>query len=166
MTQHKKHRTLTELLRDEFHPRIFFEWHLMVLEGKNPKIVRDTRCTLTSGMRVVEDELDRDPPSKADRARSLQALENRRDGLPAQTQILEGMLRTTSTHTVVGIGAVSNLDPATLAAVVGTLRGVLTPPPPAAGALPADTSSQDHLGSDAIDAESSAIAEESSITEP
>src|SRR5882724_6892941 len=75
---------LAWLLRSHFHEKLIFEWYLMILQGKNPKIVEDARCTETSGYRVTEDADMLGAPSPERPVAPMPELLNRRDGLPMQ----------------------------------------------------------------------------------
>jgi hypothetical protein len=116
---------LAMLLRDRVHEEVIMKWLLMILQGKNPKIVEDARCTTTGGLDVVEDldALGKPSPERQDQA--MRELLNRRDGLPAQRVQLEAELRTLHVTGHISAADLAALSPAALGRIAATLRGAI-----------------------------------------
>jgi hypothetical protein len=136
---------LAMLLRDRVHEEVIFKWLFLILQGKNPKIVEDARCTKTGGFDVVEDmdALGKPSPERQDQA--MRELLNRRDGLPAQRVQLEAELRTLHVTGQISAADLASLSPAALGRIAATLRGAIA----ATSALPAGDESNDEDGTDA-----------------
>ena len=124
----RSRNNLAVMLRENFHEQIFFDWLMMILMGKNPVIVKDDRCKTTNGYRVAADDKDLMAPSQERRDTALRELMNRRDGLPAQRNILEAEIRTTSTSTKIEAVALASLSPVQLGALGEALRGAIRGP--------------------------------------
>src|ERR1043165_7837854 len=79
-------------IREQLDPQIIFDYYMMILYGKNPKIVPDARCTESAGLKVIADEEDCRVPSPERRDAALQRLLDRGWGMPAQSIHIEAEL--------------------------------------------------------------------------
>lgn len=118
------------MLREEFPPEIVYQWFLMILSGKNPRVVKDARYTETNGLKVEEDTTNMTAPSPERQDQAMAALLNRRDGLPAQRVQLESELKMFSVNATVDAAALAGLPAEKLAAIAATLRAALSVPSP------------------------------------
>lgn len=118
------------MLREKFHEEIVYQWFLMILSGKNPRIVKDARYTETNGLKVEEDTTNMTAPSPERQDQAMAALLNRRDGLPAQRVQLESELKMFSVNATVDATALAGLPAEKLAAIAATLRAALSMPSP------------------------------------
>lgn len=130
---------LAWLLRAHFHERLIFDWYLMILQGKNPKIVEDARCKETGGYRVDEDRDVLGAPSPERRDAAMRELLNRRDGLPMQAFQLKAELQTLQLTGTVSASELASLSPAALGRVIASLQGAIAE----TRALPAGTVDQE-----------------------
>jgi hypothetical protein len=126
---------LAWMLRQNLHEEVIYRWYLLILMGKNPRIVEDDRYKSTGGIWVVPDEDDARVPDGNRRDMAMMQLVNRRDGLPAQKVQIDAELQVLHAKLSgeISAGDLAALPPAALGRVVGALRGAIA----GARALPA-----------------------------
>lgn len=116
------------MLRENLHEDVIFRWFLLIMMGKNPKIIEHGSYVKTGGLWVVPDDEDARVPDGNRRDMAMRELLNRRDGLPAQKIQIDAELRSMQLTGTLGPDAFQALAPDVLARVVGSLKGAIASP--------------------------------------
>lgn len=99
------------------------EWHLMILSGKAPVLVKDDRCN--AGWRCVADDNDKMAPSPERRDASMKFLVERGHGMPERKLVIDAELRQLTANATVSAADLARLSPSALGNIAATLRGAL-----------------------------------------
>lgn len=122
LTTRRFNSNLAIMVRERVPPELLLDFHLAILQGKNPHIMSDDRTT--SGWKVTWSEREHDLPSLDQKVNSVNFIRQAGWGLPAQAHYVQQDVNSASSQVDVDFGALAN-QPIRLAQIARVLRQAL-----------------------------------------
>lgn len=113
---------LAVMVRERVPPELLIDFHLAVLQGKNPHIMSDNRHE--SGWKVTWSDKEHELPTLDQKVNSVNFIRQAGWGLPAQAVHIQQDVNSAMSHVDVDFSALAN-HPIRLAQIAGALRQAL-----------------------------------------
>ena len=154
-------RNLAVIARELVPPELLIEFHMAVLQGHNPHIIRDAR--FTSGWHVTWEERGEMPPTLAEKTSSIKFLREAAYGMAAQSHYIEADVRSHASDSGVDTRMLAN-NPGMAYELVQALRTAMAAGQAGGTLQTLPEGSESESDEQAIDVQSEDVLDEPGVT--